>query len=53
MVFFHKQNKETVHDLKQRETLRKQAKDTVAEVLKEEVGTDVVEDLLFTQYTFQ
>ena len=40
-------------DLTLRETLRQQAKDTVANILKEELQKDVVENLLFTQYVFQ
>ncbi len=51
--FFNRQDKETVHDLKQRENLRSQAMTRVSEVLKEEVGKDIVENVLFTQYVFQ
>lgn len=51
--FFNRQDKDVVHDLAQREILRGQAKDIVATVLKEELGREVVENLLFTQYLFQ
>ena len=51
--FFNSQDKATIQDLQQREVLRNQAKEKVAEVLKEELGRDIVENLLFTQYVFQ
>ena len=51
--FFNRQDKKTVQDLKQREGLRQQATAKITAVLKEEVGEDVVENLLFTQYIFQ
>lgn len=51
--FFNRQDKSIVSDLAQRESLRQQATVRVAEVIKEEVGTDVVENVLFTQYIFQ
>ena len=51
--FFNSQDKLTVQDLSKRETLRQQATDRVASVLKEEVGKEVIENLLFTQYIFQ
>jgi flagellar FliL protein len=51
--FFNQQDKKTIQDLTLRETLRQQAKDTVANILKEELQKDVVENLLFTQYVFQ
>ena len=51
--FFNRQDKAVVHDLAQRDSLRSQAKDIVAAALKEELGREVVENLLFTQYLFQ
>jgi len=51
--FFNSQDKDTVKDLTQRETLRTQATERIATVLKDEVGKDVVENVLFTQYVFQ
>lgn len=51
--FFNSQDKATIQDLQQRENLRSQAKTKVAEVLKEELGREIVENLLFTQYVFQ
>jgi len=51
--FFNRQNKTIIQDIKQRENLRLKAKDSVALVLKEEVGKDVVENLLFTNYVYQ
>lgn len=51
--FFNRQDKKSVQELALREKLRKQAGKVVADVIKEEVGLDVVEDLLFTQYVFQ
>ena len=50
--FFNRQEKATVEDLKQRESLRSQAHQRVAAVVKEEVGRELVENLLFTQYIF-
>ena len=51
--FFNSQDKDTVQDLQQREALRNQAKERVANVIKQEVGKNVIENLLFTQYVFQ
>ncbi|WP_444995934.1 flagellar basal body-associated FliL family protein [Aliikangiella sp. IMCC44359] len=51
--FFNRQSKETIQDLKQRENLRQEAKSKVDEVLKQELGISIVENLLFTQYVFQ
>lgn len=51
--FFNRQDKATVQDLKQRETLRTQAEVRVSDIIKEEIGTDIVENILFTQYVFQ
>lgn len=51
--FFNSQEKAVIQDLQQRENLRNEAKSKVAAVLKEELGRDIVENLLFTQYVFQ
>ncbi|MET1255237.1 flagellar basal body-associated FliL family protein [Aliikangiella maris] len=51
--FFNRQSKETIQDLKQREQLRLDAKQKVDDILKEELGISIVENLLFTQYVFQ
>ena len=51
--FFNRQDKATIQDLKQRESLRQQAKQVVSQVIQQEVGSDIVDNLLFTQYIFQ
>ncbi len=51
--FFNKQDKSVIQPFSEREKLRQAAKETVSEVLKEEIGKDVVENLLFTNYVFQ
>lgn len=51
--FFNRQEKDVVQDLNQRETLRQEAKARVAKVISDEIGDDIVENLLFTQYIFQ
>lgn len=51
--FFNRQEKAVVQDLNQRESLRQQATEKIAQVIKDEVGHDVVENVLFTQYVFQ
>lgn len=51
--FFNRQDKKSIQDLSLRERLRVQAKERIAEVISEEVGQDIVENLLFTQYVFQ
>jgi len=50
---FNRQDKKVIEDLSQRESLRLQATERVASVMKEEVGEDIVENVLFTQYVFQ
>jgi flagellar protein FliL len=50
---FNRQDKAVITDLKQRETLRQQTTEILAKVIKEEVGKDVVENVLFTSYIFQ
>ena len=51
--FFNRQEKKVIRDHTQRPTLQNQAKEKVAAALKEELGEDIIEDLLFTQYIFQ
>lgn len=51
--FFNRLDKKTVQDLAQRETIRQQASKRVAQVLEEEIGNNIIEDVLFTQYIFQ
>lgn len=51
--FFNRQEKTTIHDQGQRKTLQTQAKEQVATALKDELGKDIIENLLFTQYIFQ
>lgn len=51
--FFNEQDKSVIQPFSEREKLRVAAKDSVAAALKEEVGKDIVENLLFTNYIFQ
>jgi flagellar protein FliL len=51
--FFNRQDKNTIEDLSLREGLRLSAKEKLAEVITEEIGKDIVENVLFTQYIFQ
>jgi len=51
--FFNRQDKIIIEDLAQRETLRLKALERVDEVLLEELGEDVIEGLIFTQYVYQ
>lgn len=51
--FFNRQDKSVIQPFKERENLRKQAQASVAAVLKEETGKDLVENLLFTDYVYQ
>ncbi len=51
--FFNRQDKSTIEDLKQRETLRQQATERVSQVIEEETGEDIVKNVIFTQYIFQ
>ncbi len=51
--FFNRQDKSVIQNIKEREALRVKAKASVAAVLKAEVGKDVVENLLFTNYVYQ
>ncbi|TQV85591.1 hypothetical protein FLL46_20780 [Aliikangiella coralliicola] len=51
--FFNRQDKKTIEDLTQRESLRQQATQRIAEVIQDEVGRNIVENVLFTQYVFQ
>lgn len=51
--FFNRQDKSVIQPFAEREKLRLGAKDVVSKVLKEEIGKDVVENLLFTNYVYQ
>jgi flagellar FliL protein len=51
--FFNRKDKSVIQPFSERENLRVQAKESVAAVLKEETGLDVVENLLFTNYVYQ
>ncbi len=51
--FFNRQDKAVIHDLQQRGMLRTQAKERISQVLEEEIGEKIVEDVLFTQYVYQ
>ena len=51
--FFNEQDKSVIQPFSEREKLRVAAKNSVAAVIKEEVGKDIVENLLFTGYIFQ
>jgi len=53
IVFFNEQDKSKIQPFSERENLRIAAKESVATVLKEELGKDIVENLLFTNYIFQ
>ena len=51
--FFNRQDKKTIQDFSQREALRQKAQESVAAVLEEEVGKNIIESLLFTDYVYQ
>lgn len=51
--FFNRQDKAVITDAAQRENLRLQAKERVATVIREETGSDIVENILFNSYVFQ
>jgi len=51
--FFNKQDKSVIQPFNEREKLRLQAQASVEAVLQEELGKDVIENLLFTNYVFQ
>ena len=51
--FFNEQDKSVIQPFSEREKLRVAAKDSVAAVLKKEIGKDIIENLLFTNYIFQ
>ena len=51
--FFNRQDKNIIQNIKERESLRQQAQTSVANVLKQETGKDLVENLLFTNYVYQ
>lgn len=51
--FFNRKDKSVIQPFSEREKLRVEAKESVAAVLKEETGLDIVENLLFTNYVYQ
>lgn len=51
--FFNRQDKKTIEELSMREGLRQSAKERLSEVLTEETGKEIVDNVLFTQYIFQ
>ena len=51
--FFNRQDKKTIQDFSEREGLRQKAQESVAAVLEEEVGKNIIESLLFTDYVYQ
>lgn len=51
--FLHRQEKNIIEDTSQREVLRTNLKNRVAEVLKAETGDELLENILFTQYLYK
>ena len=51
--FFNRQDKKTIQEFSERESLRQKAQESVAAVLEEEVGKNIIESLLFTDYVYQ
>lgn len=51
--FFNRQDKKTIQEFSEREGLRQKAQESVAAVLEAEVGKNIVESLLFTDYVYQ
>ncbi len=51
--FFNKQDKSVIQPFSEREKLRLQAQASVEAVLQEEIGKDIIENLLFTNYVYQ
>ncbi len=51
--FFNRQDKSVIQPFAEREQLRIAAMEAVKEALKEEIGVDIVENLLFTNYVYQ
>jgi len=51
--FFNRQDKSVIQPFSEREKLRLQAQSSVEAVLQEEIGKDIVENLLFTNYVYQ
>ncbi len=51
--FFNRQDKSVIQPFSERENLRLKAMEIVKEALKEEVGRDIVENVLFTNYVYQ
>lgn len=51
--FFNQQDKSIIQPFKERESLRLKAQASVDTVLKAEIGKNVVDNLLFTNYVYQ
>lgn len=51
--FFNRQDKSVIQPFSERENLRLKAMEIVKEALKEEVGKDIIENVLFTNYVYQ
>lgn len=51
--FFNRQDKSVIQPFSEREKLRLQAQASVEAILQEELGKDIVENLLFTNYVYQ
>ncbi|MGB0495362.1 MAG: flagellar basal body-associated FliL family protein [Kangiellaceae bacterium] len=51
--FFNRQDKTTIQSFSEREGLRQKAQESVAAVLEAEIGKNVIESLLFTDYVYQ
>lgn len=51
--FFNKQDKSIIRPFNEREKLRLRAQASVEAVLQAEIGKDIIENLLFTNYVFQ
>jgi flagellar basal body-associated protein FliL len=51
--FFNRQDEKSIQDIQKRSTLIKGAKKHVSNALKEELGQDIIESLLFTDYVYQ
>ncbi len=51
--FFNRQDKAMIQPFKERDKLRLMAKTSVMAALREEIGKNIVENLLFTDYVYQ
>jgi flagellar basal body-associated protein FliL len=51
--FFNRQDKSVIQPFSEREKLRLEARTSVEAVLEEEIGKNIIENLLFTNYVYQ